>query len=304
MKTISSILTLLFMTMTINAQRDSVFLYPEGVPGLKDTSIKESNVVRPDGLLRLKDVTNPVIFPFIPEGADDKTPAVVICPGGGYAIVSITSEGFNIARWFQERGIAAFVLKYRLPSDKAFDDKKMAPLQDVHQSFKYLREHAADYNIDKKNIGIMGFSAGGHLAASASVLYKAPLVDEKAKNLRPAFSILVYPVISFTDELTHKGSRNNLIGPEWTAEEQDYYSCEKQVDSDTPMTFLIHAKDDGAVPYQNSVAYNDALEANGVSSKLVFMDEGGHGFGLKPNSATNVWIDELELWLEDVELIK
>ena len=290
--------------MAMMAQVDSVFLYPEGVPGLKESRVTESKVIKPDGLMRWRNVVNPVVFPFIPENAGAKTPAVVICPGGGYGIVSITSEGFNVARWFQAHGIAAFVLKYRLPNDNAFDDKAIVPLQDVQQTFKYINENATLYHVDKKKIGVIGFSAGGHLAGTASVLYKYPLVDAKVKCLRPAFSILVYPVITFSDEFAHKGTRKNLLGPEWTTEEQDYYSCEKQVDKKTPPTLLIHAKDDPAVPYQNSEMYHAALELNNVSNKLVYMETGGHGFGVQPGRATNVWLDDLECWLKEQGLIK
>lgn len=285
------------------SQADSIFLYPDGVPGLKNTNVKEEKVSRTDGLLRWKNVVNPCVFPFIPEGVTETTPAVVICPGGGYGIIAIESEGFNVARWFQERGIAAFVLKYRLPNDKAFDDKKIVPLQDVQQTYKYIIENAGMYHVNADNIGIMGFSAGGHLAGTASVLYKDPLVDMKAKYLRPAFSMLIYPVITFTGEYPHKGTRNNLIGPEWTEEEALYYSCEKQVDKKTPPTFLLHATDDKAVPFQNSVIYKEALDAYGVENKMVLIEKGGHGFGIKPGKATNVWLDELEIWLTEMSLI-
>lgn len=304
MKRIASLIYLSLMTLMMLAQTDSIFLYPEGVPGLKETDTKEAKVDNKDGLLRWKDVVNPVVFPFIPAGATAKTPAVVICPGGGYWIVSIESEGFNVARWFQEHGIAAFVLKYRLPNDKAFDDKKIVPLQDVQQTFKYIINNADKYNVDAATIGVIGFSAGGHLAGTASVLYKDPLVDMKAKQLRPAFSILIYPVITFTDEFPHKGTRKNLIGPEWTEDEALYYSCEKQVDKLTPPTFLLHAKDDRTVPYENSVLYKEALDAQDVPNKLVLLETGGHGFGVQPNRATNVWLDDLEIWLRDIDLIQ
>lgn len=296
-KRLFTTLSLTLISIMMFAQMDSVFLYSEGVPGLKDTSIQESKVANDDGLLRWRNVVSPTITAYIPESADKKTPAVVICPGGGYGIVSIESEGYNVAEWLQERGVAAFVLKYRLPNDAAFVDKKIVPLQDVQQSFKYIIEHAKEYNIDTKNIGVMGFSAGGHLAGTASVLYKDPLVDVKAKYLRPAFSVLVYPVITFTDKFPHKGTRKNLIGPEWTEEEELYYSCEKQVDKKTPPTFLLHAKDDKTVPYQNSVIYKEALDAYGVDNIMVLLEKGGHGFGVQPKKATNIWLDDLEAWL-------
>jgi len=303
MKRLTSLTLSLLFTFMMQAQTDSIFLYPDGVPGLKTTDITESIPYNKDGLLRWRDVVNPCVFPFIPKGANEKTPAVVICPGGGYGSISIEKEGFNVARWFNEHDIAAFVLKYRLPNDQAFEDKKIVPLQDVQQSFKYIIDNAERYNIDSKRIGVAGFSAGGHLAASASVLYKTPLVDIKSKFLHPAFSILIYPVITFTDELTHKGTRNNLIGPDWTEAEVLYYSCEKQVDEKTPPTFLLHAKDDKTVPYQNCLMYKKALDANGVLNTMVLVETGGHGFGILPGKKTNVWLNDLELWLKEMHLV-
>ena len=285
------------------AQPDSVFLYPDGVPGLKSSNLQESSFLNRGGVCCFRDIVNPTVTAFIPRQVTSRTPAVVICPGGGYGVVSIESEGYNVAEWFQERGVAAFVVKYRLPNDKAFEDKSIVPLQDVQQTFKYIRENAKEFNVDVKNIGVIGFSAGGHLAGTASVLYKKPLVDAKPKCLRPAFSILIYPVITFSDELCHKGTRKNLIGPEWTQEEQDYYSCEKQVDKHTPPTFLLHAKNDPAVPVENSVMYKAALDAHGVKNKMVLLETGGHGFGIKPGAKTNVWLEDLESWLKEMKII-
>ena len=143
------------ITSFLNAQAP-VYLYPEGVPGLIDTTHSETNYERADGLLRIGKVIHPCIYPYIPEGADRNTPAVLICPGGGYRYVSITSEGFNEAEWLQAHGVAAFVLKYRLPEKDVFEDKSIVPLQDVQAAFSYIRAHAKAYNVDKKQIGIMG----------------------------------------------------------------------------------------------------------------------------------------------------
>lgn len=287
----------------MNAQ-EVISLYPEGVPGLLDTTNREFNRELPDGLLRLAKVTQPSMSVYLPENVDEKTPAVLICPGGGYGIVSMTSEGYNVAEYLQAHGVAAFVLKYRLPDAEVFEDKSIVPLQDVQKALVLMRANADKYFINKKQIGIMGFSAGGHLAASASVLYKTPLVDAKAKHLRPAFSLLIYPVISFQDGVTHKGTRNNLIGPKWTNDEVDYYSCEKQVDKKTPPAFLLHAKDDRAVPYKNSELYKAALDEYGVENKVVLFDKGGHGFGLQPERETNRWIEEAMQWMKTMGIIE
>ncbi len=296
----SLILTLiLFLSVNAFAQTDSVLLWPDGAPGLLPDHQKVENwYTGRDGMKRVGNVTAPMIYPFIPEGATENTPAVIICPGGGYRICSMTAEGFNEAKWFNERGIAAFVVKYRLPNN-AFADKKIVPLQDVQKAFMYVHENAEKYNIKTDCIGVMGFSAGGHLAASTSTLYKTPLVyGGSPELLRPAFSILVYPVITFNENLTHKGSRDNLIGLKLDPAMVNYYSTELQIDSMTPPAFLIHAKDDHAVPYENSMLYHSALRKNGVSSTLVFLEKGGHGFGYKPKSPYNFWLENLEAWLK------
>lgn len=296
-------ISILFILSSIimSAQQDSVLLFPDGAPGLKASHLEE--VVTYNKIQRVGQVISPTLYTYLPENMTEATPAVVICPGGGYHIVSIESEGHNLARWFQERGVAAFVLKYRIPLEASFDNKESVALQDVQQSFKYLHNNAKLFNIDKKKIGVMGFSAGGHLAASASVHYDKPLVDEKAKYLRPAFSLLIYPVITFDGEFTHKGSRKNLIGPTWTKEKEVYYSCEKQVTKSTPPTYLIHAKDDKAVPYHNSELYKEALDAHGVDNKLVLLETGGHGFGLVPGKATNYWVDSLADWMREMSFM-
>lgn len=304
MTRISLFFLLFCATLMLKAQIETVTLFPDGAPGVKTHQVVEHNVGRKDGLQRIKGITKPEMYVFLPQGADGETPAVVICPGGGYSIVSIESEGYNIARWFQERGVAAFVLKYRLPIDEVFERKEEVALQDVQQSFNYIKTHAKRLNVDESKVGVMGFSAGGHLAACASVLYKTPLINASVEGLRPAFSILIYPVITFQDEYTHKGSRNNLIGKECNAEMKDYYSCEKQVDKNTPMTFLLHSKDDKAVPCQNSILYKEALDSHGVKSRLVILETGGHGFGFRPNAVTNVWTESLDTWLQEVGLVQ
>lgn len=286
------------------AQIDSFPLFPDVVPYLKDGHDQESIAYNQAGSKLLQDVIDPVLYPYIPTYTGKNSPCVIICPGGGYKVVSIVSEGHNIAQWFQERGIAAFVLKYRIPDSRSFDHKERVPLQDVQQAMTHVREHAESYHIDKHNVGVMGFSAGGHLAATAALLYKKSLVVVGAELLRPDFSILIYPVITFTESCVHEGSRQNLIGPSWTPEEELYYSCEKQVDKSTPPTFLLHAKDDKSVPYANSVMYKEALDNQGVANRLVLIDEGGHGFGILPNSSTNYWIEHLKTWLLEMNILE
>eukprot|EP01035_Chromulina_nebulosa_P060539 gene60539-82824_t len=176
--------------------------------------------------------------------------------GGGYGVIVYNGEGLNTAKSLAEKGISAFVLKYRLPSDEIMPDKKIGPLQDVQQSIKYLRENADKYGIDKNKIGIMGFSAGGHLASTAATHFEKSYIENvQNTNLRPDFQILVYPVITMQDALTHGGSRDALIGKNPLQEDKDLFSNELQVKANTPMTWLTHAADDKVVDVDNSVQY-------------------------------------------------
>ena len=324
MKTLMNFLFLSFFCLSMTAQTDSILLWPNGVPGLKENSIVEKWIMGNDNVMRVSGVTIPKIYSFVPTKTNKKIPAVIICPGGGYRILSMNAEGFNVAQWFQARGIAAFVLKNRLPADEAFIDKKNAPLQDAQQAILYVRQNAEKYGIDPSKIGIMGFSAGGHLAATASVQYVNPVIDAKPIEVRPDFSILIYPVISFVDSLTHQGSRTRLISHEltgdmsvremplnaspgkeiFTNEEEliHHFSAEQNVTKNTPPAFLLHAKDDGSVSVENSIAYHKALQRNRVKSTLVLRETGGHGFGYKPGSKNNDWVNDLEKWLLEKKL--
>ena len=190
--------------------------------------------------------------------------AVLIIPGGGYSHVAINHEGHEVAKAFNEEGYSAFVLYYRLPKDEYMEDRKIGPLQDAQRGMQYIKEH---YDFDE--VGVMGFSAGGHLASSLSNHFDDVKIENQAAiELAPDFSILIYPVISMDDAITHKGSKKNLIGEQPSAEDLLYFSLEKQVSKKTPPTFLVHAEDDKAVPIANALRYKEALDREGVINEM------------------------------------
>lgn len=229
-------------------------------------------------------------------------PAVIICPGGGYGVEAYKHEGSDVALWLNSLGVHAFVLKYRLPDEKISEDATYAPLTDVLRALELVRESSNQYSLNEDKIGIMGFSAGGHLAASASTLYNLPQFSEF--NARPDFSILMYPVISMQKEYTHMGSRNNLLGSKPETALIDLFSIELQINKKTPPAFLVHAADDEAVNVKNTLLYAEALLNAKVDCKKHIFETGGHGFGYDESKATNRWTSLLEDWLRQNEIIK
>ena len=241
-------------------------------------------------LFRLN-VSRPTITLHQPRSRDSKRAAVIILPGGTYRGVSIVKEGHDVARAFNELGVTALVLKYRTPSERHMVDKARGPLQDAQQALRVVRDRADEWRIDRNRIGIVGFSAGGHLAATAATQFDQPV-------LRPDFLILVYPVISFTDELANKGSRQQLLGATPAPDLIKRYSNELNVTAHTPPTFLVHAADDTAVPVGNSMRFAEALHAHHVAVELIVYPSGGHGFGLNNATTRDRWIDRCAQWLE------
>ena len=276
--------------------QETIALYDK-IPNSKPAPDKEKSAVT-DGILRISKVSVPAMTLYKPVSPNNKRSAVIICPGGGYGILAASHEGSDVARLFTEWGITAFVLKYRLPDDTIMIDKRIGPLQDAQRALQLVRENAAKWNIDPAKIGIMGFSAGGHLAATASTHFSKAVIDNANNiSLRPDFSILIYPVISFTDSLTHMGSRNNLVGKNPSWENIQEYSNEMQVTALTPPAFLVHASDDKGVKAGNSVKYYEALLKNNIPAELHLYQNGGHGFGLNNKTTTDKWMDRLKNWM-------
>lgn len=246
-------------------------------------------------------VSKPDLTIYLPENQNSGRTAVVICPGGGYGAVCASYEGHDIAREMNARGVAAFVLKYRLPDDKTCSGKTIAPLQDAQRALKIVRENAEKWGIDPQKIGVMGFSAGGHLASTVGTHFQSSYIENKElTSLRPDFMMLVYPVISMQPGLTHAGSRDNLLGENATQTLLDLYSNEKQVTGLTPPAFLIHAADDDLVPVENSIRFYEALKANHVPAGLHLFSTGKHGFPLEP--AKSAWLDYVFRWMKEQHL--
>ncbi|RYY22791.1 MAG: alpha/beta hydrolase, partial [Chitinophagaceae bacterium] len=234
----------------------AISLYNGKVPNSKagPASYKETN----DRAWSRK-VTDPEMIPFIPDPGKRTGTAIIIFPGGGYSGLSILNEGSNIANAFKEAGIAAFVVKYRLPSDSIMIDKSVGPLQDAQQAIKLVRMNAGKYGIDAAKVGIIGFSAGGHLASTVATHFDTTTIANVEKtNLRPDFAMLMYPVVSF-GKYAHRGSRKALVGNDSVGPLAKRYSNELQVTEQTPPTFLVHAADDKTVAVENSVLFYQAL---------------------------------------------
>lgn len=299
------ILFLLLSTHTIfmsQAQRE-IPLYNSTIPNSRPAPDREKadssgNVKRP-GYYMLSLVSHPTLTLFLPPGDKANGSAIVICPGGGYSHLAMAHEGMEVARRLNEMGIAAFVLKYRLPSDETMIDKEIGPLQDAQRAIQLVRQHAADWGVDPKRVGIMGFSAGGHLASTAGTHFTRSLIENKEGiSLRPDWMILGYPVISFSDSIGHRGSRDNLLGKHPAPAKILEYSNELQVTPNTPPTFLVHAGDDKTVPVANSLRFYEALVHSGVPSEMHVYPHGGHGFGLHNPTTRDEWMDRLTNWMD------
>jgi acetyl esterase/lipase len=301
-KIVYPIFFLLALMTKVEAQ-EVIPLYKGAIPGSKTapSDYKEVTVKGKDEVSRVSNVTDPSLIAYLP--AKPNGTAVIICPGGGYSILAIDKEGFAVAKKFNELGITAFVLKYRLPSDLIMEDKSVGPLQDALQAMYLVRKNASVWGINPAKIGIMGFSAGGHLAGSLSVHYNDLKVQNQENiSLRPDFSILIYGVISF-GQYTHNGSLTRLLGDNSTAEQRKYWSSELQVNAQTPMAFLVHANNDGAVPVKNSIMYNEALTKFKVPAELHIYPAGGHGFGMYNKTTTDDWFERLKNWMITNKLI-
>lgn len=289
---------LLSITIGVNAQT-IIPLYAGKVPNSIENTESEVKDVNQAGQIRYGKVTSPTLEIHLPEKSKATGAAIIIIPGGGYSIVSYTNEGTDIAAAFNKMGVAAFILKYRLPSEKTMIDKNIGPLQDAQQAIKTVRMRAKEWSVDTAKIGIIGFSAGGHLASTAGTHFNKAVIDNRENiNLRPDFMVLVYPVISLTENLMHKGSRDNLIGPNPSAELTQLYSNETQVTERTPPTILIHAGDDRTVKVANSIRFYEALLSCNIPAEMHIYPKGGHGFGINNKTTPDKWTDRVENWLK------
>jgi acetyl esterase/lipase len=295
MKSVCTFITIMAMAFLTCGQQPPIDLYPNGVPNAKPTP---ADYIEKDGDGHASKVSVPNMTPFFPEKGAVNTAAVVICPGGGYGGLAIDKEGYAVAKEFNKIGVAAFVLKYRLPNDAIMQDKTIGPLQDAQTAILLIRKNAAKWNIDPAKVGIMGFSAGGHLASTAGTHFNTAVIDNKENiNLRPDFMLLLYPVISF-GEWANKGSMNNLVGLNPTPAQIELYSNEKQVTVNTPPTFIVQAGDDKTVAIQNSLLFYEALQKANVKVEMHLYQAGGHGFGLNNPKSKEHWFDWCRDWMD------
>jgi acetyl esterase/lipase len=294
-----SILTAVVLMISSGAMaQEIIHLYAGPIPNAKVHDVKEVAAQSASPVIRK--VINPTLELYMPEKEKSTGTAVVICPGGSYKVIVYQGEGVRTAKEFAQRGVAAFVLKYRLPNDSLLVDKKIGPLQDVQQAIKLIRENASKWGVNVNRVGIVGFSAGGHLAASGATRYKEAFIENSNKtSLRPDFQILVYPVISMQDSLTHKDSRRNLLGENPTKQTITLFSNELQIDADTPPAYITHTADDNVVDVDNSIVYFEKLRHHKVPVEMHIYPKGGHGFIFGRKG----WMEPLFEWMKDSKLI-
>ncbi len=276
----------------------------KNIPLWDGTPVNTKNAIKEDEMGeggRLKRVAIPELTIYYPEAATANHMAIMICPGGGYRILAMEHEGHEIAKWYSDKGYVAAVLKYRLPEEELLNESWEVPLADAKQGIKKIRMYAKEWNIDPERVGVMGFSAGGHLASSLSV--HGEKEDENSLSSKPDFSILIYPVISMDTTITHQGSRKNLLGEKLGTEWEEYFSTETQVNAFTPPAFVVHSWDDKGVPAENSIRYARALNKFGTKVELHLFEKGGHGYGMgnkeiHGNAAT--WNDLSDSWIKGI----
>jgi len=293
---------LLFLALQANSQSTILKVWPDGIPGsIRSETYFEESTMTGDIISGYGKVTVPAMTVFLP--ADEKATgiAVLICPGGAYAHLAFDHEGLAIAKWLNNNGIAGIILKYRLPSDFIMKDKSVGPLQDAQEAIRIIRRKASEWKINQNRIGVIGFSAGGHLASTLSTHFDEKVYESKdTTSARPDFSLLIYPVISFDSSFTHAGSRENLIGYNPSDDEVRHFSNELMISSNTPPAFLVHSSDDHVVPVKNSLVYYEGLIKNNIVAEMHVFQKGGHGYGLSINRGTqSAWPELCISWLRE-----
>jgi acetyl esterase/lipase len=296
MKPFTIISAILFLASFNTRAQEQIDLYQGNIPNSKKSHIQETS----GGFI--KGVTIPKLEIYLPEKDKANGCAIIVVPGGGYSGLTYQGEGVRTAKELAKTGITAFVLKYRLPDDSTMTDKKIGPLQDAQQAIKTVREKASTWGIDPARIGLMGFSAGGHLASIVATRFQETLIENKeGTSLRPDFLILVYPVTSMQDNLTHMDSRNALLGKNPSKDLIDKYSSELQVTEKTPPAYITHAGDDRLVDVDNSILFYESMRHKKVPAEMHLYPRGGHGFVLaKP---AEEWMQPLYLWMKNSKFL-
>jgi len=300
MKTIVFFYISLFLSVNVSTwaqQHETIKLWSKTIPGsILNPSYKEEIGKG----YHISKVTEPTLTVFKPTKEKANGTSLIICPGGGYGVLAFDHEGYKVAKWLNELGITAFILKYRLPSDLIMQNKSIGPLQDAQKAMRMVRRNAKKWNLDPNKIGIMGFSAGGHLASTLSTHFNEKVYAAMDSiSARPDFSLLIYPVISMNSKITHQGSKNNLLGENPNEKTVHHFSNELMIDKNTPPAFLVHAVDDKAVPIENSIQYLLSLRKHSIPAELHLYQKGGHGFGMNPSKNTeSSWTKSCELWMQ------
>lgn len=298
MKLLKALLLIMLINPLALQAQDTLKLYAGAIPNSKSAALTNSGS---GGLVRR--VTTPVLEIYLPEAGKATGAAVVICPGGSYKVLSYQGEGVRTAKEFAKNGIAAFIVKYRLPDDAFMVNKTIGPLQDAQQAIKLVRENAAKWQLDANRVGIVGFSAGGHLASTVATHFQKAYIDNSNNtNLRPDFCIVVYPVVSMQDGVTHKDSRTNLLGKDAGKGLIDEYSNELHVTANTPPTYITHTGDDTLVDVDNSIFFYEALRKSKVPAEMHLYPKGGHGFLL--GWPADAWMPNMLKWLKSINMLK
>lgn len=282
-------LGVLMLLMSVNMRAQKVVKLWDTNPPTNNEIVQPEKYDRSGGWVT--NVSVPDLSIYLSDKSKNTGMAVIICPGGGYAGLAWEHEGTQFAKWLNELGITGVILKYRMPNKH-----KEIPLDDAQQAMRYVRSHAEELGIDVDKIGVAGFSAGGHLAATVATHYATSGV-----STRPDFSILFYPVVTM-EVSTHGGSKTNLLGDNPSVTDVYVFSTEKQVNVNTPPAILLLSDDDGSVPPRNSTLYYDALKRNGVPATMYVFPEGGHGWGMKKDFKYHAQMQELlQMWLKDIQ---
>jgi acetyl esterase/lipase len=300
-KLISVLIIFILTTTYTTAQVSTYKLWPGGIPGfILNDNYAEKATINEGVPVRFEKVTDPAIYVFLPSVESANGTAILICPGGGYSTLSFNQEGYTIAKWLTDNGIAGIILKYRLPSDMIMKDKSVGPLQDAQEAIRTIKRNALKWNINPKKIGVLGFSAGGHLATTLSTHYSDTVYESKDTICaRPDFSILIYPVITMDASFAHASSRRNLIGENPPEDAIRRFSNELQINETTPPAFIVHSGDDKSVPVKNSIVYYEGLQKNNIPAELHIFQKGGHGYGLAGGrDEQSAWPELCLSWLK------
>ena len=290
-------LTTLLLCEIISAQK-ILPLYKDSIPNSRPATDEEMTE-QVGGNTIISKISKPTLTVFLPAKSKANGTAIIICPGGGYWVVAASHEGTDVAKKFAAMGVAAFVLKYRIPNDAWMINREIGALQDAQQAIKMVRDSAKSWNIHRGRIGIMGFSAGGHLAATAATHYeKAVISNAGGTSLKPNFMMLIYPVISFMPGIGHPGSAEQLLGKTASPEKLIQYSAERQITKQTPPCFLVHATDDDGVSPRNSLVLYDSLISKKVPAEIHIYQKGGHGNGMYLKGSDDLWMNRCKSWIK------